>query len=286
MRVLLEIHGPRKTRLALDLRQMSERDWAEQAPGAAGQTAAPPAAAAAQPPPRPAHGLPSAHYPPIDPPIAAIVARGIASYPASVPRRGAARQLASRTLAPLEAPPLGPGRAAEVGELEDAETLYVGQVLAGKPHGRGRQYLKVRWGKVYVYGGDVAWGRPCAARAGASRRPALPGRHGRACTAGRRCAVCPARQACPAAPMTTTQAVPALNEFGYHLAYDGEWDRGRKCGVGTTSSLSGETYTGASCGLGGDRCLHPPAGPCGRPRGRSPLHTARPRRSQLPAGNK
>lgn len=64
--------------------------------------------------------------------------------PAGLPRRPRARAPPSRTLAPLEAHPLGPGRAGRLGEVEDDRVLYVGQVLAGQPHGRGREYLKAR----------------------------------------------------------------------------------------------------------------------------------------------
>jgi hypothetical protein len=93
------------------------------------------------------HGTPkpSSRYPPIEPPIDHIISRGTANYPAVVPRRQQARPASSRTLLPLEAHPLGPGRAQLAGEIEDAATLYIGQVLAGQPHGRGAEYLKVSW---------------------------------------------------------------------------------------------------------------------------------------------
>ena len=87
---------------------------------------------------------PSGHYPPIEPPIGFIIARATANRPAAVPRRGEQRVVSSRTLEPLDTHPLGPGRAQVLGELENSKTLYVGEVLAGQPHGQGREYLKVR----------------------------------------------------------------------------------------------------------------------------------------------
>lgn len=89
---------------------------------------------------------PSGHYPPIEPSLELIVARGTAHHEATVPRRRCAAPPASRTLIPLRSHPLGPGRAGRVGEIEDAAagTLYVGQILAGQPHGQGREYLTVR----------------------------------------------------------------------------------------------------------------------------------------------
>ncbi|GAB4814058.1 hypothetical protein N2152v2_001104 [Parachlorella kessleri] len=124
---------------------------------------------------------PSGHYPPIEPPIGFIIARATANRPAAVPRRGEQRVVSSRTLEPLDTYPLGPGRAQVLGELENSRTVYVGEVLAGQPHGQGREYLK---------------------------------------------------------------GVTALNEVGCFLAYEGDWHKGRKTGMGTLHSLSGEVYTG------------------------------------------
>ena len=95
--------------------------------------------------------LPSGAYPLIDPPVARLIQHATSPSRNKAPRAPAsqlcgARDSGHKAPRASDARPLGAGRGGLPGELrcEAAQTLYVGQVLAGQPHGWGRMYLTVR----------------------------------------------------------------------------------------------------------------------------------------------
>ena len=97
--------------------------------------------------------LPSGANPLIDPPVARLIQHVTSPSRNQAPRSPAgqlcgARDSGHKAPRATDAPPLGAGRGGLPGELrcEAVRTLYVGQVLAGQPHGMGRIYLTVRPG--------------------------------------------------------------------------------------------------------------------------------------------
>ena len=95
--------------------------------------------------------LPSGAYPLIDPPVARLIQHATSPSRNKAPRAPAsqlcgARDSGHKAPRATAARPRGAGRGGLPGELrcEAAQTLYVGQVLAGQPHGWGRMYLTVR----------------------------------------------------------------------------------------------------------------------------------------------